>query len=317
MSRGPTPADVRLRRLLVMLPWLMERGRAPLAEMAATFRVSEKELVRDLELASLCGLPPYVDELVDVYIDDGWVEAGVPRLFTRPLRLSAKEGFSLLAAGKAAMAVPGADPDGPLARALAKLEQGLDAVGALTVDIERPALLDQVAAAVERSERLAITYWSAWRDERTDRVIEPLRVYADGGRWYVIADDVSHDRAERLLRVDRIEALRATGERFTPRAVAVPDEPLVGDADEVTVRVPSSARWVVESYPTSRVTDRGDHLVVSLPITGDPFLVRLLLRAGPDAAVESPAARDAVVRETAARLLRRYRPDAEVPITGG
>ena len=54
--RGPKPAGERLRRLLVMLPWLMERGSVSVAEMAAHFRVSESELVSDLTLASLCGI---------------------------------------------------------------------------------------------------------------------------------------------------------------------------------------------------------------------------------------------------------------------
>ena len=33
VRRGPRPTGDRLRRLLVMLPWLMERGEVPVAEM--------------------------------------------------------------------------------------------------------------------------------------------------------------------------------------------------------------------------------------------------------------------------------------------
>ena len=58
----------------------------------------------------MCGLPPFVDEMIDVFIDDDTVYVGVPRLFTRPLRLTAPEGFALVAAGRAAMQLPGADP---------------------------------------------------------------------------------------------------------------------------------------------------------------------------------------------------------------
>ena len=85
---GPRSAHVRLRRLLVMLPWLMERGEVPLADMAAHFALSEAEVVADLELAAMCGLPPFVDELIDVFIDDGMVVAGIPRVFTRLPRMS-------------------------------------------------------------------------------------------------------------------------------------------------------------------------------------------------------------------------------------
>ena len=123
-GRGPRPVGERLRRLLVMLPWLMERGSAPVAEMAEHFQLDEADLVRDLELAAMCGLPPFVDEMIDVFIDEGTVHAGVPRLFTKPLRLTAPEGFALLIAGRAALTLPGADPAGPLARALDRARRG-------------------------------------------------------------------------------------------------------------------------------------------------------------------------------------------------
>src|SRR3954470_17114458 len=161
--RGPRPAQERLRRLLVMLPWLMEGGGVPVAEAAERFGLSESHLIHDLEVASLCGLPPYVDELVDLWIDDGVIHMGVPRLFTRPLRLTAPEGFALLAAGRAAMALPGADPAGPLGRALEKLAATLGAAdqAALVVDVERPPLLESVQRAAQERQRLAVTYYSA------------------------------------------------------------------------------------------------------------------------------------------------------------
>jgi proteasome accessory factor C len=105
--RGPQPLKDRMRRLLVMLPWLMERGSATLAEMCERFQVSERDLVSDLEQAAMCGLPPYLDEVVDLFIDEGVAYVGVPRFFTRPLRLTAPEGFTLITAGRAALALPG------------------------------------------------------------------------------------------------------------------------------------------------------------------------------------------------------------------
>ena len=90
-----------------MLPWLAERRESSVAEMAEQFGLTEDELVKDLMLASMCGLPPYQDELVDVFIDDDMVFTGIPRLFTRPLRLTAPEAtapfyFRVAAAGKVA-----------------------------------------------------------------------------------------------------------------------------------------------------------------------------------------------------------------------
>ena len=119
-----------------MLPWLMERGEVPLADVARHFRLTPEQVAADLELAAMCGLPPFVDEMIDVFIDDDVVVVGVPRLFTRPLRLTAPEGFALVAAGRAAMQLPGADPEGPLGRGLRKLEAALGDDG-VVVDLPR------------------------------------------------------------------------------------------------------------------------------------------------------------------------------------
>ena len=56
MARVHRGAEERLRRLLVMLPWLMERGEVPLAEVAERFRLTESEVAADLELVAMCGL---------------------------------------------------------------------------------------------------------------------------------------------------------------------------------------------------------------------------------------------------------------------
>ena len=76
---GPRGAEDRLRRLLVMLPWLMERGEVSVAETAQRFDLTEAEIAKDLELVAMCGLPPFVDELIDVFIDDG--NSKFPRIF--------------------------------------------------------------------------------------------------------------------------------------------------------------------------------------------------------------------------------------------
>jgi len=308
--RGPRPAQERLRRLLVMLPWLMERGEVTVAGAAERFHVSEPHLIHDLEVASLCGLPPYVDELVDLWIEDGVIHMGVPRLFTRPLRLTAPEGFALLAAGRAAMALPGADPGGPLGRALEKLAAtlGADDQPALVVDVERPPLLEMVQRAALDSERLAIEYYSAGRGELRSRAVDPQRVFITRGRWYLVADDSLAGPA-RTFRVDRIESATPTGEHFDHRDVPVERGDFFGDADtvDVTLLLPASAAWVAETYPVHAAEAEPDgRLRVRLAVASERWLERLLLRAGPEAEVVAPAGWADLGRDAAARLLARY-----------
>jgi proteasome accessory factor C len=319
MARPHRGAEERLRRLLVMLPWLMERGEVPLAEVAERFSLTGEEVAADLELVAMCGLPPFVDELIDIFIDEGTVFVGVPRLFTRPLRLNSTEAFELLAAGRAAMELPGADPSGPLGRGLAKLAAALGGDAridaglgeGLDVDLERSETADLVADAARRLERLRITYWSASRDESTERVITPRQVYADRGNWYVTATDHRTDTL-RTFRLDRIESLEPTGELGEPIDEPLPEPGawfLDGGMPRVTIRLAPAARWVIETYPVDDVGEPdGDGWVTArLPVASERWLERVLVRLGDRADVVEPARYAELGRAASARILARYR----------
>lgn len=309
--RGPRRSEDRLRRLLVMLPWLMERGDAPVAEMAARFELTETELIGDLELAALCGLPPFIDEMIDVYIDEGVVFAGLPRLFTKPLRLTAPEGFALLSAGRAAMQLPGADVDGALARALDKLAGVLGDDG-VVVDVPQPPATVDLAAAIADNARLGVRYWSAARDEATERTITPRSIFLDRGDWYVIADD-SRSGELRTFRIDRFESWARTGEIDPPAEGAVAVGPPHGDdwfADSdvpsVVLRLAPQARWAAERYPVREERDDGDALIVRMAVANERWLRTLLLRLGPHAEVLEPAEWHDLGAGAASQLLERY-----------
>ena len=305
--RGPRPTSDRLRRLLVMLPWLMEHGEVTVEEMCHRFELTEAELVKDLELAAMCGLPPFVDEMVDVFIDEGRVYAGVPRLFTRPLRLTAPEGFALLAAARVAMQLPGADVDGALARALQKLAAllGDDAV---VMETPQPPAAAMVVDAAQRNERLHITYWSPAADRRTERDITPRRVFFDSGYWYVIADD-HRSGEERTFRIDRIEHAELTGVFDEPREVDVPHGDNWFADDELpsaVLTVPAGGGWVAERYPTRSAESVGDGWRIEVTVASERWLRDLLLRLGAEARVVEPVEWVNLGSSAARELLSRY-----------
>ena len=311
--RGPRPAEERLRRLLVMLPWLMERGEVTVAEAAERFDLTEAEIAKDLELVAMCGLPPFVDELIDVFIDDGVIWVGVPRLFTRPLRLNSVEAWELLAAGRAAMELPGADADGPLGRGLAKLAAALgeDDTSGVRIELDRPRLTDEIAAAVTSGAQLRIQYWSASRDEVTDRLIVPRQVFTDRGQWYVSADD---DRSGevRTFRIDRIESVEPTGEVVASVGAPLPTPGswfADGSVRRATLRLAPAARWVIERYPVDEVgdPDADGWVTVRLPVASEQWLVRTLVRLGRDAEVLEPDDWSGLASRAAAAVLSVYR----------
>ena len=319
---GPRNAEDRLRRLLVMLPWLMEVGEAPLVDVARRFEMTESQVQSDLELVAMCGLPPFVDEMVDVFVDDGIVFVGIPRLFTRPLRLTAPEAFSLLTSARTAMELPGADASGALGRGLAKLAAELADAGLATgggdvddtagvvVDLARPEFADDLVQSAASGTELEISYYSPARAEITRRSIVPRHVYADAGNWYVSADD-DRSQSRRTFRIDRIESIVATGRTLDVEATTSPGRFFEdADVDRATIRVSPDARWVLDQYPIDVVIELADGWAEArLPVSSDRWLARLLIRLGPDAVLIEPVGESPAVA-IARRALDRYGPAA-------
>ena len=305
------PATERLRRLLIILPWLMERGEVSVDEVAERFSVGVDDLIRDLELVSMCGLPPYVDEMIDVFIDEGMIFVGIPRLFTRPLRLSEVEAFELLAAGRAAMQLPGADLDGALARGLGKIAMGLgeDDTGLLVV-APTPAIVQELSQVIENRERVEVRYQSSKDVAPTDRLLEPFVVFSSQGNWYTHAHDVGAEGL-RTFRVDRIESLTVIGQAENEAPDSMP-EPGIWFADaeieRVTLRVAPRGRWIYERYPVDEVSspDADGWVEVRLAVTSRQWFERLLLRLGDAVEVVDPSSMRVVRSEAAARVLGRY-----------
>ena len=305
------PATERLRRLLIILPWLMERGEVSVDEVAERFSVGVDDLIRDLELVSMCGLPPYVDEMIDVFIDEGMIFVGIPRLFTRPLRLSEVEAFELLAAGRAAMQLRGADLDGALARGLGKIARGLgeDDTGLLVV-APTPAIVQELSQLIENRERVEVRYQSSKDVAPTDRLLEPFVVFSSQGNWYTHAHDVGAEGL-RTFRVDRIESLTVIGQAENEAPDSMP-EPGIWFADaeieRVTLRVAQRGRWIYERYPVDEVSspDADGWVEVRLAVTSRQWFERLLLRLGDAVEVVDPSSMRVVRSEAAARVLGRY-----------
>src|SRR5580700_4493876 len=258
-------AGVRLHRLLAVLTWLARQGRAPVAELAERFGIGPEELIADLELAACCGLPPYTpDQLMEIMVDDEEVVANLGPELGRPRRLTAAEGFALATAGRAIEAVPGADPDGSLARGLDKLEAVLGARDRLRIDLGEPPHLGELRRAVETGAQVELGYYSVSSDEESLRVVDPLAVVAIDGQWYL--DGYCHRAGDRRrFRVDRVLSLRPTGETVSgpgsdDSSGTEPDQGAgeVGeaafvpgpDATVARVAVDDGGRWLTDALPT-------------------------------------------------------------------
>jgi proteasome accessory factor C len=264
------------------------------------------------------GLPPYgPGDLIDVDIDEeGGIWIAMADHFARPLRLTRQEAVAVYVRATELAATPGLPEAPALVAALSKLRDALgpDTLGdaaaiAGAAGGSAPEHLDAVRTAADGHRRLRIGYAAASTAERTERTIDPEVVFASSGRWYVAAWDVDVDD-ERLLRVDRIDRVDPTEERFKPRGLAGAGRPLYspGGGDvPVRLRLSPAARWVAEYYATTDHTEGPDgSLTVTLPTKQVVWLARLLLRLGADAAVVEPSSMAEEVRRQATATLARY-----------
>src|SRR5436305_11049228 len=213
-------ADERLRRLLALVPWVVAADGPSIDDVCTRFGLTESELIAELDLVWCCGVHPFTpDSLMEVEFEGGRVWIRYADWFDRPLRLTPEEGLALVAAGAALLAVPGADPAGPLARGLRKVAAvlGIDADGAIDVELGSvsASLLASLQEAVHDHRQVEIDYYVYGRDERTRRVVDPYAVFAAEGEWYLNA--WCHlAQADRRFRIDRIRSIEVLDRGFDP-----------------------------------------------------------------------------------------------------
>jgi proteasome accessory factor C len=308
----------RLRRLLALVPYVAARRVVGLAETAATFGMTERELIDDLNLAwcvELRAPEPYCP--IDLSYEDGEISISQAESIARPLRLAADEATALLVALRM-LAEAGGDGDA-VARLIAKIESAAGAAGAVSsqvaVQIDRPnarGLAATLSGALTAGRRVHLRHYAPNRDEATERDVDPMRLLVVEGRTYLEgwcrrAEGVRLFRLDRVLSVDVLDVPAQVPETAEPVDVdaglftASPSDVLV----ELELGPP--ARWVAEYYPCETMTELADgRLRIGLRTPDTTQFLRLALRLGEDARVVSPAGLADEVRSTAAAALAQY-----------
>jgi proteasome accessory factor C len=308
----------RLRRLLALVPYVVNRKAVGVAEAAAAFGMSERELIDDLNLAwcvELMAPDPYCP--IDLSYEGGEITVSQAESIARPLRLAADEASALLVALRMLAEVPA---DGSaVARLIAKIEAAAGASAApsaqATIVIDSPnagGVAAKIAEALAAGKRLHLRHYNHSRDEATERDVDPMRLLVVEGRTYL---EGWCRRAEgvRLFRLDRVLDLTVLD---VPKSVPEAAEPVdvdaglfrPSDADvHVELELAAGARWVAEYYPCESVTELGESRLRAVLRTPDTRWVRrLALRLGEEARVVSPASLADAVRDDAAAALALY-----------
>ena len=308
-------SSARLQRLLAMVPWIAAQDGPTVQEVCDRFDVTPQQLAADLEVVWLVGLPPYTpDALIDVVQEGDRVWIHYADVFAEPQRLTPDQAVALLTAGASVLALPGADPEGALARGVAKLAAvlGIDVDQVLDVHLGGASadVLEVLRTAVREHRRVHLDYYSYGRDTRTERDVDPYLVQAEDGSLYVLA--YCHlAQGERRFRVDRIAAATLLDETFEPRQGDLGPGLFQPDADDprVVLHLAPEAGWVVDTSPVESVEPAHDGgQIVTRAISAEPWFARLLLNLGPQARiVDAPEELRGAAGRAAERILARYR----------
>jgi proteasome accessory factor C len=301
----------RLTRILAMLPWVIAHPGVTVDEVCERFGYSRKQLLEDLDLVFVCGLPGYgPGDLMVAYVEDDRVVVDTADYFAGAPRLSPAEAVALLASGLAVMGT-GAGSD-TLARAVDKLSRSLlpDEPDLFTVDIAdaEPEYASVLRKAATEGSVTEITYTSLSRNETTTRLVEPWAVFTSLGNWY-LSGNCRSAGAERVFRLDRIRSARPTDLTFRPPATPpapevryVPDD----DAIECIIELEPGGRWVTEYYPSEVLQDDGRRMIIRFSASEPSVAAGLLLRLGDQGKLVEGADVRHALEGLKRRVLARY-----------
>lgn len=322
---GPSSARDQVARLLALVPYLRVRDNVRLDEAAAAFGVSPAQLLADLKVLFMVGLPGGLpDDLIDVDLDaledpegDGVIRVSNADYLSRPMRLTPTEATALIVALRALGAGASGETAEVVDRTLGKLEAAAaEGPPQLAVAAAEPALATLrplIADAVARGRQLRLTYYVPARDEERDRVVDPHALFTVDGHDYLRA--WCHEAAAvRVFRLDRIHEATLLDTPLVTEPEPAPDLSsgwFTSDsaATAAVLRLAPQARWVPEYFPVSEQVELPDsRLEVTVRVADPRWLHRLLLRLAPYAEVVSPEELRSEFTALAERTRLLYRP---------
>ncbi len=322
---GQVPSSLaQLERLLIMVPYLTKNPETEMSELERIFEVDRTQIEKDLNLAFMCGLPPYTPaDLIDFEIIDDKVSVLMADYLARPLRITSGQAAALLicldAISRSPLRVDADQIDSIQAKIRASMspegdqwanelqanvwfDMSLEAQGKVATAIE---------TAVEQRKKVAVAYHSA-SGNRTERTVQPYFFFLMAGDWYIVGLCELRD-AIRVFRMDRISDADLLDERFEPDMDRVPEHYLEGELFDtgssegfevvlhVSRRIASLAAEIGEISPF----DEQDYRVV-INTPGLDWLVLRILQWGDEVDISHPPELSSVVVSQANKLLSRY-----------
>lgn len=310
------PRD-RLRRLLFLVPYAVRHPGTRVGDLARKCGVSEKQILEDLDFLLGVGCPPFApDDFLDLYVEGDRVHVALHQSFSRPPKFTESEAAALAAAARSL----GGEGKERVIRALRDLvprdrrgmfDELLDRIYAGSPPA-KDSLLGRVQRAIAERRALELRYYTATRDQESDRVVHPYTLAQRLGHWYLYGFDVARGRAL-PFRLDRVRECAVTDCHFDPPPESeLARARLFSDAQGTPVRLrlgPLAAAWALARPGPWRVLKRDAKgaTLVELPGVSDQWATRFALSLGGEAEVLAPTSARRHYGEAVRKTLARYR----------
>lgn len=303
--------ESRFARILRMVPFLSSHQGIAIKEACEIFGVNERELIADLNLLWVCGLPGYSHlELIDVQFDGGYISISNADSIAKPRKLTFEESSALIVALNSLLTNVDSESKKQILNLISKLvkisERGDQKV---SIDISKLSLqadLDLIDEAIQNQLQLSIDYYSPTTDQVTSREIAPLEYLEDALRkrylyaWCYSANDF------RQFKVERIHAVRSTNAKSKRFDYISGDKQTAQKYIELQLN--EKALWFAEEWGIENLKrNQSDHgFVGTVKLHNHEWAIRAVLALSGQLRIPSDSLLRQEIAERAAASLANY-----------
>jgi proteasome accessory factor C len=173
-------ATLRALRLLDLVPFILRNPGISIKALATEFSVSTDEMLKDLNLLFMCGLPGYTPlELIDISFDEGYVVVRDPQNLDAPRNFNESEALALRVALATLLEItPSNHRDYEKIKTLStKISAAFCSEiprGAIDfVANKEKQIFDAIESALQSEKDLEIVYLNVSRDSSSTRKVTP------------------------------------------------------------------------------------------------------------------------------------------------
>ncbi|MEY3148894.1 MAG: hypothetical protein RL029_168 [Actinomycetota bacterium] len=178
-------AAERALRLLDLVPFILVNQGISINQLAKEFNVSKEEIIKDLNLLFVCGLPGYTPlELIDISFEDELVYLRDPQNLAEPRTLTISEMIvTRIALGALYELIPNREKRAEiqsLQKKLSALYESAIPENAIHVEIDKELQTQRIVEnAIQAGKNLSIKYLNLTKDEISGREITPMELVSN------------------------------------------------------------------------------------------------------------------------------------------